>query len=114
MKIGAVLNDPIILEENVYNHDNYDETGVILVENVILQVRRTTYELPGPYIHVDCLHQASPTYRSNWTTYSTPEWHFAGSEIGYTNVKISLESLVRVFNPQAKALGGSRPSSADL
>lgn len=31
------------------------------------------------------------THRSNWTTYPSPRWHFACSENGYNNFKISLE-----------------------
>jgi hypothetical protein len=39
------------------------------------------------------------TYCSNWTTYSTPGWHYGHLENGYNNLKISLEWLTRVFNP---------------
>lgn len=42
------------------------------------------------------------TYQSNWTTYPTPEWHYACSESGYTYSKISLERIKRVFDPQTK------------
>lgn len=42
------------------------------------------------------------TYRSNWTTYPTPEWYYAHSESGYNDSKISLEWLKRVFDPQTK------------
>ena len=31
------------------------------------------------------------TYRSNWTIYTTLGWHFAYSENGYNDSKISLE-----------------------
>jgi hypothetical protein len=31
------------------------------------------------------------THRSNWTTFPTPGWHYACSESGYTDSKISLE-----------------------
>ena len=50
--IGKVLQDPDVKSENVYN---MDETGVMLVEIVILQVYRLTYELLGTCIHVACL-----------------------------------------------------------
>jgi hypothetical protein len=38
------------------------------------------------------------THRSNWTTFPTPNWHYAYSESGYTDSYISLEWLKRVFN----------------
>jgi len=38
------------------------------------------------------------TYRSNWTTYLTPKWHYGHSENRYNDLKISLEWLKRVFN----------------
>jgi hypothetical protein len=37
-------------------------------------------------------------YRSNWTTYPTPGWHFGFSENGYNDSKINLEWLTRVFD----------------
>jgi hypothetical protein len=42
------------------------------------------------------------THRSNWTTHKTPEWHYAHSENGYTDSKISLDWLTRVFDPQTR------------
>ncbi len=42
------------------------------------------------------------THRSNWITFPTPRWHYARSESGYTDSKISFEWLTRVFNPQTK------------
>ena len=39
------------------------------------------------------------THRSNWTTFLTPRWHYACSESGYTDSKISFEWLKRVFDP---------------
>jgi hypothetical protein len=42
------------------------------------------------------------TYQSNWTTFPTPGWYYACSESGYTDFKISLEWLKRVFNPQTR------------
>lgn len=42
------------------------------------------------------------THRSNWTTYPTPGWHYVCTESGYTNSKISLEWLARVFSLQTK------------
>jgi DDE superfamily endonuclease len=49
------------------------------------------------------------THRSNWTTYPTPGWHYACSESGYIDSKISLEWLKRVFDPQTKAQAHGKP-----
>ena len=49
------------------------------------------------------------THRSNWTTYPTPGWHYACSESGYTDSKISLEWLKRVFDPKTKARAHQKP-----
>ncbi|OCK78530.1 DDE-domain-containing protein, partial [Lepidopterella palustris CBS 459.81] len=43
------------------------------------------------------------------TTYSTPGWHYACSESGYTDSKISFTWLTRVFNPQTKERAGPKP-----
>ena len=49
------------------------------------------------------------TYRSNWTTFPTPRWHYACSESGYTDSKISLEWLKRVFDPQTRGQANQKP-----
>jgi len=49
------------------------------------------------------------THRSNWTTFPTPGWQYACSESGYTDSKISLEWLKRIFDPQTKALANQKP-----
>jgi hypothetical protein len=33
---------------------------------------------------------SAATYRSTWTTYPIPEWHFAYSKTRYTDIAISL------------------------
>jgi hypothetical protein len=48
------------------------------------------------------------THRANWTTYHTPGWHYACSDSGYTDSKISLEWLKRVFDPQTKERANQR------
>ena len=40
------------------------------------------------------------THRANWTTFPTPGWHYAFSDSGYADSKISLEWLIKVFHPQ--------------
>lgn len=42
------------------------------------------------------------SHRSNWITCPTPGWHYAFSENGYNDSKISLEWLKLVFDPQTK------------
>ena len=49
------------------------------------------------------------THRSNWTTYSTPGWHFAYSDNGYNDSKISSEWLTRMFDPQTKGRANQKP-----
>jgi hypothetical protein len=49
------------------------------------------------------------THRSNWTTFPTPGWHYACSESGYTDSKISFEWLKRVFDPQTKGGANQKP-----
>jgi hypothetical protein len=49
------------------------------------------------------------THRSNWTTHKTPGWHYAHSENGYNDSKISLEWLTRVFDPQTRARANGKP-----
>ncbi|OCK89103.1 DDE-domain-containing protein [Cenococcum geophilum 1.58] len=52
----------------------------------------------GRYLDPMIIWPAS-THRANWTTYPTPGWHYAYSKSGYTDSKISLEWLKRVFDP---------------
>ena len=49
------------------------------------------------------------THRSNWATFPTPGWHYAHSESGYTDSKISFEWLKRVFDPQTKERANVKP-----
>jgi hypothetical protein len=117
--IGKILQDSAVLAENVYN---MDETGVMLsipgsVKVLVgkddrrnyrgARVKRTTVtaieciSAGGRYLKPMIIWPAS-TYRSNWTTFPTPGWHYAYSESGYTDSKISLEWLKRVFDPQTQ------------
>ena len=117
--IGEVLKDPAVWAENVYN---MDETGVMLsmpgsVKALVskddrrnyrgARIKRTTVtaieciSADGRYLKPMIIWPAS-THRSNWTTFHTPGWHYAISESGYTDSKISLEWLKRIFNPETK------------
>lgn len=124
--IGKVLQDSAILPENVYN---MDEIGVMLsmlgsIKVLIGKDDRQNHRGAGVkrtmVTAIECVSgdgRALPpmiiwpatTHRSNWTTYPTPGWHYARSESGYTDSKISLEWLKRVFDPQTKALAQGRP-----
>jgi DDE superfamily endonuclease len=124
--IGDVLDSPDVLQENVYN---MDETGIMLSKlgsvKVLVgkndgrdfrgaRVKRTTVtaieciSADGRYLHPMIIWPAS-THRSNWTIHPTPGWHYACSETGYTDSKISLEWLKRVFDPQTKERANQRP-----
>jgi hypothetical protein len=124
--IGKVLQDPAILKENVYN---MDETGVMLsmlgtIKALVskddmrdyrgTRVKRTTVtaieciSADGRYLTPMIVWPAT-THRSNWTTFPTPGWQYACSESGYTDSKISLEWLKRMFDPQTKERANQKP-----
>ena len=117
--IKEVLQDPAVLAENVYN---MDETGVMLsmsgsVKVLVskhdkrdykgARVKRTIVTAiecisgDGRYLNPMIIWPAN-THRSNWTTFPTPIWQYACSESGYTDSKISLEWLKRIFDPETK------------
>jgi hypothetical protein len=124
--IGRVLQDPAVLPENVYN---MDETGVMLsmlgsVKVLVGKDDRQNYR--GAAVKrtmvtaVECISGdgrallpliiwPASTHRSNWTTYKTPGWHYAHSEKGYNDSKISLEWLTRVFDPQTRERANGKP-----
>jgi hypothetical protein len=114
--IEKTLQDRTILPENTYN---MDETGVMLsilgsVKVLVgkddirkyrgARVKRTVVTViecisaDGRYLDLMIIWLAS-THRADWTTYPTPGWHYACSDSGYIDSKISLEWLKRVFNP---------------
>ena len=124
--IGKVLEDPAILPENVYN---MDETGVMLSMlgsvKVLLGkddprdyrgaiVKRTTItaieciSANGRFLLPIIIWPAT-THRDNWTIFHTPGWHYALSDSGYTDSKISLEWLKRVFDPQTRGQANKKP-----
>ena len=123
--IEEVLQDPVIVAENVYN---MDETGIMLsmLDSVTVltgrddtksyrdtRVKRTTVTAiecisgDGRCLNPLIIWPAT-THRSNWTTFPTPGWHYACSESGYTDSRISLEWMKRVFDPQTKELANHR------
>jgi hypothetical protein len=114
--IEKVLRDPAILPENVYN---MDETGVMLCmlgSVKVLVSKDDLRDYRGAAVKrtivtaIECISAngrsllpmiiwPATTYRSNWTTFLTPGWHYACSKSGYTDSKISFEWLKRVFDP---------------
>ena len=124
--IGNVLQDPAILQENVYN---MDEIGVMLSKlnsvKVLIskdnqrgyrgaRVKRTTVtavecvSADGRSLDPMIIWPAS-THRANWTTHPTPGWHYAYSDTGYTDSYISLQWLKLVFDPQTKERANQKP-----
>lgn len=124
--IGKVLKDPRIEAWNVHN---MDETGVMLSQpdsvKVLVgkndlrgcrgaHVKRTTITAiecisgDGRYLTPMIIWPAT-THRSNWTTFETPGWQYACTESGYTNSKISLEWLKRIYEPQTKDRANGKP-----
>ena len=124
--IDRVIQDPAILRENVYN---MDETGVMLsmlgsVKVLVGKDGLRNYRGAGVkrtmVTAIECVSAdgrslppliiwPASTHRSNWTMYSTPGWHYAHSENGYNDSKISLEWLTRVFDPQTNGIANQRP-----
>lgn len=69
---------------------------------------RLSISADGKYLDPMIIWPAS-THRANWTTHHTPGWHYACSESGYTDSKISFEWLKRVFDPQTKEGASGKP-----
>ena len=124
--IGKVLQDPTILPENVYN---MDETRVLLsilgsVKVLIGKNDPRDYRSAGVkrtmVTAIECISAngrsllpmiiwPASTHRANWTIHPTPGWHFAHSEAGYNDSKISLEWMKQVSGPQTKILANQNP-----
>jgi hypothetical protein len=114
--IGKELQDSAIRPENMYN---MDEIGIMLynlgsVKVLVGKDDLRNYRGAGVkrtmITTIECIScdgrslllmiiWPAKTHQSNWTTYPTPRWHYARSETGYTDSKISLEWLKQVFNP---------------
>jgi hypothetical protein len=125
--ISKVIKDPNILPENVYN---MDETGVMLSMLGSVKVLvgkdddRRGHRGAGVkrtmVIAIECISGGgrclapliiwpASTHRSNWTTCSTPGWHYGFSENGYNDSIISLEWLKLVFDPQTRNRANGKP-----
>lgn len=124
--IGKELQNPAILAENVYN---MDETGIMLsmLNSVkVLVGKDDTRGYRGARVKrtmvtaIECISAdgrclkpmiiwPATTHRNNWTTYPTPGWLYACSESGFTDSYISLQWLIRVFDPQTKERANKKP-----
>jgi hypothetical protein len=124
--IGKELANPSILPENVYN---MDETGVLLGHAATIKMlvhSKDTRRHRGTGVKrvlvtsIECVSAAgvalppliiwpASTHRSVWTTYPTPDWHFACSPKGYTDKHISLSWIQDVFDPQTRARACGKP-----
>ncbi|KAJ4991368.1 transposase [Stagonosporopsis vannaccii] len=124
--ISKVINDPNIRPENVYN---MDETGVMLSMLGSVKVLVGKDDLRGhrgagvkrtQVTAIECISAdgrsllpliiwPAKSHRSNWITCLTPGWHYAFSENGYNDSKISLEWLKLVFDPQTKERADGKP-----
>jgi hypothetical protein len=124
--IKDVLQDPAVLAENMYN---MDETRVMLsmpgsVKVLVskhdlrdyrgARVKRTTITTieyisgDSRYLKPMIIWPAS-THQSNWTTFPTPGWQYACSDSRYTDSKISLEWLKRIFDSETKERANKKP-----
>lgn len=125
-EIGKVLKRRDVMQKNVYN---MDETGVMLskpgsVKVLVRHDDRRDYR--GARVErqmvtaVECISAdgrslkplviwPASTHRANWTTFPTPGWHYAFSDSGYADSRISLEWLIRVFDPQTRDLAEGKP-----
>lgn len=124
--IGKELDGPDVEPENVYN---MDETGVMLSKLGSLKVLVGKDDLRayrGAGVQrtmvtaIECISAdggsllpliiwPAATHRSTWTTHPTPGWHFACSQSGYTDNKISFDWLRLVFDPQTKPRANGKP-----
>ncbi|KAF2647032.1 DDE-domain-containing protein [Lophiostoma macrostomum CBS 122681] len=124
--IGTELDRMDIVLENVYN---MDEIGVmlsmlgslkVLVGKDDLRAYRGAGVKRTVVTAIECISAAgrslhpliiwpAATQRSTWTTYPTPGWHFACSQSGYTDSRISFDWLRLVFDPQTKLRAAGKP-----
>ncbi|TVY17574.1 hypothetical protein LARI1_G004946 [Lachnellula arida] len=106
--IKEVLQDPAVLVENVYNMDETrrDYRGARVKRTSVTAIECISGD--GRYLNPMIIWLAS-THRSNWTTFPTPGWQYAYSDSGYTDSKISLEWLKRIFDPETKERANNRP-----
>jgi hypothetical protein len=106
--IKKVLQDPTILPENIYN---INEMGVMLcilgsIKVLVSKDNLRDYRNAGVkrtiVTAIECINANGKsllpmiiwpaiTHRSNWTMFPTLGWHYACSESGYTDSKISFK-----------------------
>jgi hypothetical protein len=124
--IGRELRSPAIHADNVYN---MDETGVLLSVLNSMKMLVSRDDLSNGrragvqrtlITAIECISASgtslppliiwpASTHRSTWTTYPTPDWHFAVSKTGYTDTEISLYWIKHLFDPLTRARAEGKP-----
>lgn len=119
--IGKMLQDQdlAILPKNTYNMNETEVLLSMLGSIKVLVGKNDLRDYRGADVKrtmmtaVECISAngrrllpliiwPASTHRSNWTTYSTLEWHYEHSENEYNDFKISLKWFTRVFDLQIK------------
>jgi hypothetical protein len=95
-----------MLYKGPYKYDKRDYRGARVKRTSVTAIECISGD--GRYLNPMIIWPAS-THRSNWTTFPTPGWQYACSDSGYTDSKISLEWLKRIFDPETKERANNRP-----
>jgi hypothetical protein len=89
---GVMLSMPGSVKVLVGKDDTRDYRGARVKRTTVTAIEYISAD--NRYLNPMIIWPAT-THRSNWTTFSTPEWQYACSESEYTDSKISLEWLKR-------------------
>lgn len=103
---GVMLSMPSSEKVLVSKDDKRNYRGVHIKRTSVTAIECICAD--GRYLDPMIIWPAS-THRSNWTTFYTPGWQFAYSDSGYTDSKISLEWLKRIFHPQTQEQADEKP-----
>jgi hypothetical protein len=103
---GVMLSMPGSVKVLVGKDDKRKHRGVRVKRTTVTAIECISAD--GRYLNPMIIWPAS-THRSNWTTFPTPGWYYACSDSGYTDSKISLEWLKRIFDPETKERANKRP-----
>jgi hypothetical protein len=103
---GVMLSMPCSVKVLVGKDDTRDYRGARIKRTTMTAIECISGD--GRYLNPMIIWPAS-THRSNWTTFPTPGWQYAYSESGYTDSKISLEWLKRIFDPETREQAARKP-----
>jgi hypothetical protein len=103
---GVMLSMPSSVKVLISKYDKRDYRGARVKRTSVTAIECISGD--GRYLNPMIIWPAS-THRSNWTTFPTPGWQYAYSDSGYTDSKISLEWLKRIFDPETKERANNRP-----